>query len=245
MCFNYSINKKPEYLEERFDAEFEESDKFDRVYQVSAFSDVDLPVITNKKPDKISFFKWGLIPHWVKDMEEAKDISSKTKNARGESIFEKPAFRAAAAKRRCLILADGFFEWREIGGRKFPYYIKLKNDDAFAFAGIWGRWEDKAENKYIYSYSLITTEANPMLAEIHNTKKRMPVILTKENEKRWLEVGGNLEEAIDILVPYDEKKMEAYTISKLITDTNFQINSPEVLEPHHYPELGMKQEKLF
>ncbi|MFO7991200.1 MAG: SOS response-associated peptidase [Thermoplasmata archaeon] len=245
MCFNYSLNKKPEYLEERFDAEFVDKNGYERIYQVSAFSDVDLPVITNKKPGKISFFKWGLVPFWVKNMEQANDMASKTKNARAESIFEKPAFRAAAGKRRCLILADGFFEWREVGGKKYPYYIKLKNDDAFAFAGVWERWNNKAEDTEVYSYSLVTTEANPLLANIHNTKKRMPVILIEENEKRWLESDVSEEDAKDILVPYPEDKMEAYTISKIITDTNFQINSPEVLEPHDYPELNTKQEKLF
>ncbi|MFW6038303.1 MAG: SOS response-associated peptidase [Candidatus Saliniplasma sp.] len=240
MCFNISINKEPEELEERFDASFGRSSDFQRIYHVSALGSPSLPILTSEDPKTFNFYHWGLIPHWVKDPSQAEDIRLKTVNARAESIFDKPSFRDPVKNKRCLVIADGFFEWREVSGKNYPYYIHLKGNEAFAFAGIWDEW--RYGNDVKRSFSIITTKANPLMAKIHNKKKRMPVIL--EDEKRWLEKDIGREEIKDMLEPYDQNEMEAYPVRKLITD-DVEDNVPEVLEPYEYKELKFEQETLF
>jgi putative SOS response-associated peptidase YedK len=126
-----------EYLEGRFNAKFIDPESFEPIYHSSAFSTPNHPVITDSDPEIIQTFSWGLIPSWVKDEEKAKKIAFNTFNARAETIFEKPSFRSSIKKRRCLILVDGFFEWQEVKGKKYPYYIKMSDSEAFALAGIW------------------------------------------------------------------------------------------------------------
>ncbi|MGM0509651.1 MAG: SOS response-associated peptidase [Thermoplasmatota archaeon] len=241
MCFNYSINKDPEYLERRFDVKF--MDDFDKVYHTSAFENPSLPVITDKKPGRFSFLGWGLVPYWTKGKEQAEDIRMKTGNARADTLFQKPSFRVPIKKRRCLVIADGFFEWREVKGRNYPYYIKMKDDDAFAFAGIWDEWSDKKAGDKLRTFSLITTEANPLLEKVHNKKKRMPAILRRADEKRWLRDGMSEEDIASLLKPYEEKELVAYPIKRLITKKGIDANTPEVLEKYDYDELsGLDEE---
>jgi len=244
MCFNYSINKDPDYIQDRFDAEFEESSQFERIYHVSAFNAPPLPIINNQTPKKIKFFQWGLIPFWVKNSEQAEDIRTKTMNARAETLFEKPSFRGPIRKRRCLVIMDGFFEWREVGGRNYPHYIKMKDDSAFAIAGIWDAWNDKSTGQVRNTYSIITTEANPLLEKIHNKKKRMPAILRREDESRWLSKGLTEDEIEEIIEPYPDEGLEAYPIKRMITK-DLEDNVPEILEPYEYDELKFEQKKLF
>ncbi|MCK4256513.1 SOS response-associated peptidase, partial [candidate division WOR-3 bacterium] len=167
MCFHLAIAKERDYIEERFDAKFLESDKFEPIFHISAYSGPPLPVITNENASNIQFLNWGLIPHWVKDETSAKSIMLKTVNARSETIFEKPSFRTSIRYKRCIVIADGFFEWREFEGKKYPYFIKLSNDDAFGLAGIWDRWKNNQTGDTINTFSIITTRANPLLEMIH------------------------------------------------------------------------------
>lgn len=244
MCFNYSINKDPKYIQDRFDAEFEETSQFERIYHVSAFNAPPLPIINDRTPNKIKFFQWGLIPFWVKNGEQADEIRNKTMNARAETLFEKPSFREPIRKRRCLVIMDGFFEWREVGGGNYPHYIKMKDDSAFAIAGIWDAWNDKSTGQVRNTYSIITTEANPLLEKIHNKKKRMPAILRKEDESRWLSKDLTEDEIEEILEPYPDEGLEAYPIKRMITK-DVEDNVPEILEPYEYDELKFEQKKLF
>ena len=115
------------------------------------------------------------------------NIRQRTLNARAETIFEKPAFRYSIISKRCLVLADGFFEWRHENKKTFPYYIRFKNQSPFAFAGIWDSWKNPETQEEVKTYSVITTKANPLLEKIHNTQKRMPVILETESERTWLQ----------------------------------------------------------
>ena len=244
MCFNYSINKDSDYIQDRFDAEFEDPSQFEKIYHVSAFNAPPLPVINNRSPDKITFYQWGLIPFWIKNNDQAEDIRTKTMNARSESIFEKPSFREPAKKRRCLVLMDGFFEWREVDGTNYPHYIKMQDNSAFAVAGLWDTWKDKNTGDIRKTYSIITTPANPLLEKIHNKKKRMPAILEQKDEKRWISQEMDREELESMLKPYSEKELEAYPIKKMIT-RDIDDNVPEILEPYEYKELKFEQKKLF
>jgi putative SOS response-associated peptidase YedK len=231
----------------RFSALFLENVPFKRQYHASGFDLPKLPVITNDQPTQIQLFTWGLIPFWVKDKITAEEVRLKTMNARAESIFEKPSFRHAAEQNHCLVLADGFFEWQEYEGKNYPYYIRLQNHEPFAMAGLWDTWKDPETAEVLQTYSVITTKANPLMDQIHNKKKRMPVILPKDHERDWIDPSVNKQAAEAMLVPYDEKLMEAFTISRLITSRQRNPNVPAVSQPFTYPELQTKtgQKNLF
>ena len=183
MCFHSKQSKDAQTIEKRFNAKVE-ADAVISSDRYNGFTYPKSPVITNLNPQSIQLFNWGLIPNWAKDIS----IREYTLNARIETITEKPSFKNNV-KNRCLIIADGFFEWQWLdakGKQKQQYLITLQNDEPFAFAGIFSSWTDKATGEIISSYSMVTTEANPLMAEIHNTKKRMPVILTPSTENLWL-----------------------------------------------------------
>jgi len=234
MCYRYSV-PGPESIKKTYQVKLGQN--FQRRYHVGAFENIKLPVITNKNPDQVQLFKWGLIPFWVKDEKTANEFKDRTVNARSETIFEKPAFRSSAGKKHCLVIADGFFEWRYYNGKNYPYYIRLKDREVFSIAGLWDSWINKDNNEEIYSYTIITTEANPLMAMIHNKKKRMPAILDKKNEKKWISETLSKDETMDLLKPFDESKMTAYTISKMITTRDIDVNVPQVLEPFQYNTL--------
>jgi putative SOS response-associated peptidase YedK len=244
MCYRYSV-PGPDNVKKTFQVKIGTS--FEKRYHVGAFDNIKLPIITNENPEQTDLFNWGLIPFWVKDETTAEDIKQRTVNARSETIFEKPAFRSSASRKHCLVLADGFFEWRYYNGINYPYYIKLKNKDAFAMAGLWDCWDNKTTGEHVYTYTIITTEANPMMAKIHNKKKRMPAILKEEDSKKWISDSITKKESMSLLVPFDEKKMEAYTISKLITAKDQNANVPAVIKPFQYNALEplSSQKSLF
>jgi putative SOS response-associated peptidase YedK len=234
MCYRISV-PGGEYLEKHFNARI--SVNFERKYHVSAFSEDKLPVITDDEPKQIQLFNWGLIPFWIKNKNQADEIRKKTANARAESIFDKPAYRNAARTRHCLVLADGFFEWREVLGRKYPYYIKTRDGNPFAMAGLWEIWNNPKTNETVFSFSIITTEANNLMRIIHNKKKRMPVILLEECAQLWIDKNLSEEEAKELLAPLEDRKLEAYSISKFITSRNKNIDVPDVIQPFEYPGI--------
>jgi putative SOS response-associated peptidase YedK len=184
------------------------------------------------------------VPFWAKDERTADNIRMKTFNAKAETIFEKPSFRTSIKTKRCLVLVDGFFEWQHISGNKYPYYIRKADESAFALAGIWDSWENKNTGEEERTFSIITTEANTLLAQIHNTKKRMPVILKQADEQNWLSEDLGAEEIKTLLLPYDGDDLEAHTVSKLITTRGKNKNLKEVQEEFEYEELKAKQSKL-
>lgn len=188
MCFHSEISKSAQELEHRFNVKFDDPASFSpAVY--NGFNHPKTPVITNLQPDIIKLYHWGLIPFWAKDDK----IKKNTLNARIETIHEKPSFRNVVNK-RCLIIADGFFEWQwmdEKGRQKQKYELTFPSDEVFAFAGLWSEWVDKSTGEIRYTYTIITTEANELMSKIHNSKKRMPVIVERESEQSWLK-GGRL-----------------------------------------------------
>ena len=245
MCFNISITQLMELIEERFNAKFSDRTRYKPVYHASGFSTPHMPVISSENPGEIEFYQWGLIPHWVKDEQRAVSLSKRTLNAKAETIFEKPSFRSVIRSQRCLVIVDGFFEWREVSKKKYPYYIKMTDHSIFTLAGIWDRWVNPETDETLYSFSIITTEANPLLAKIHNTKKRMPVILSGEEEERWLSEELEKDDIEQMLDPYDGEDFTAYTVSKLITTKGADKNVPEIQEKYEYDELKSEQLSLF
>ena len=240
MCYNYSVKAKPEELEKRYNASFETVETFKPVFHTTGFKYEKLPVILNEDRDHIRLLNWGLIPWWNKDKAKALKSRGNTLNARSETLFEKSSFKSSITSKRCLVPATGFFEWMDVDKKKYPFHIYLKNEPIFSFGGIWDRCKLKNENgetEIIETFSIITTDANVLMAKIHNLKQRMPLILPREAEKDWLNDDISKEQVESMLLPYLDDKMEAYTISKLITSKKESSNTEKVLEPFEYEEL--------
>lgn len=158
--------------------------------------------------------RWGLIPHWAKDLKTLPNLI----NARGETVHAKPAFRSALKKRRCLIPADGFYEWHREGKSKIPHYFHMKGGEPFAIAGLWETWTD-AEGKSLESCTLVTTSANALLEPIHD---RMPVILLKQDYALWLDPAVTEPEKVMPLVrPLDADLMTSHVVSRRVNNARF------------------------
>ena len=185
MCYHIKIENSLKNIEKRFNAIYSAKDQFKSQKNINGFSLPQLPVITNKKPNQIQLLHWGLIPHWIENNSKAKQIRLKTLNARSETITEKPSYKKLINKNHCLVIADGFYEWRLEGNKKKRYLIQKDTKELFAFAGIWDSWKNKENGEEINSFSIITQEANEFMSYIHNVKKRQPVILLKSDEERW------------------------------------------------------------
>jgi putative SOS response-associated peptidase YedK len=233
MCVFLSLRADKANLQKRFNAVFIEEDQFGPKYVQSAFEFPQWPVIASDNPGEIRMMRWGLIPSWIRDRDSAMKFRINTVNARLETIHEKPAFRQAATERHCLVLADGFYEFRELQGKKFPYFIRIRDGRLFALAGLYEHWADRLTGEIIPTFSILTTQANPFMEVIHNRKKRMPVILTEKDEPVWLSPGS-----AGSLKPFPEGQMEAWPVSGLITSRNPERNSPEVQKKVDYPELS-------
>lgn len=184
MCFHSKQTKLALEVETRFKAKIDDLTEFKPSANINGFSYSKTPVIVDEHPEIITHYNWGLIPAWAKDDE----IRKMTLNAKIETVDEKPSFRNSVNK-RCLVIANGFYEWQwldEKGKVKNKYEIGIGNDDLFAFAGIYSEWTDKTTGEIRNTYAILTTEANPLMAEIHNNKKRMPIVLKPEDESKWL-----------------------------------------------------------
>jgi len=214
-----------------------EGQEWQPVYHASGFSFLQMPVITQADPKYVQLFNWGLIPSWVKTKIDADKLKAQTLNARSETTFEKPSFRSGIKYNRCLIPADGFFEWMEVNKKKYPHYIFMKNQEMFCFGGIYANWTDRFTGELIQSFSILTTDANPMMEKIHNSKKRMPVIIPSNGYAHWLDNNLMPKDIQQFFKPFSESEMAYHTISKLITSRAENSNVPEVLEPCVYPEL--------
>ena len=179
-------------------------------------------VITNNGKNTLEFFRWGLIPSWAKDPA----IGNRLINARAETLADKPSFRTAFKRRRCLIPADGFYEWRKDPGGKTPMYIRLKSGDPFAFAGLWEAWHS-AEDETLLTCTIITTTPNSLMEKIHD---RMPVILKPDAYDRWLDPAEQEPGKLSgLLKPYPASHMTAYAVSKRVNKP--ENDSPELVVP--------------
>ncbi|MGL2963381.1 SOS response-associated peptidase [Flavobacterium sp. RSB2_4_14] len=185
MCFHSKQSKAATEVENRFNAKIDNITVFKPRESINGFDYPLTPIIIDETPQIIANYGWGLIPSWSKDDE----IKKFTLNARIETVVEKPSFRNSVNK-RCLVIANGFYEWQWLdskGKNKNKFAIGIGNDDLFAFAGLYSQWIDTITGEIKNTYTIVTTEANRLMAEIHNIKKRMPIILKPEDEIKWLE----------------------------------------------------------
>jgi len=208
MCGRYRLSRRKQILEERFDASFDVDDWVPR-YNIAPTQPVPVLRQHPKEPRRVlSLMRWGLIPSWSKDMSGAASMI----NARSESAATRPAFRDPMRFRRCLLPADGFYEWRRTGTPQ-PYCFELDDGQPFAFAGLWDGWRGPG-GQWIKSCSILTTSPNSLAAAIHD---RMPVILDRSDYDLWLDPGlTDLEAVSDLLKPFDANRMHVYPVSARI-----------------------------
>lgn len=227
MCGRYSITSPTETVQRVFQV----SDRPNLPARYNVAPTQDVPVVRLDAGDdgdgqrRLVMLRWGLIPVWADDPS----IGSRMINARSESAAEKPAFREAFKRRRCLLVADGFYEWQapsEKGGRKQPYYVALSSGEPFAFAGLWERWRNPSDQSVIESCTILTTDANARLQEIY---PRMPVMLAPDAFAAWLDPDSPLPNLQRLLRPCPSEAVTAYPIS---TKVNAVANDgPELIEP--------------
>ena len=222
MCGRFTLTATFEEIISRFDIQsFMEEELYSPSFNIAPSHSV-LAVINDGKSNRMGFLKWGLVPPWAKDVT----IGNKMINARAETISEKPSFRNAFKKKRCIVIADSFYEWKRHEDKtKTPMRIKLKSNELFAMAGIWEGWKS-SDGKTLYTCSVITTVPNDLMKDIHD---RMPVILKREDEKIWLDPEiSDTTRLKPLLVPFDENEMETYEVSSLVNSP--KNNSIELIQ---------------
>jgi len=213
------------------------------LFHVTGFAHPKMFIYTSESPNYPVVSQWGLVPSWAQDK---KDIWNKTLNARGETIFEKNSFRKSAQDKRCIICIDGFYEHHHHGKETIPYYISRKDNKPISLAGLWNEWTDRETGESLNTFSIVTTEGNPMMAEIHNNPKlkgpRMPVILPDELEDGWLadlEDELDRERLIELITSYPETELQAHTVGKL-RGKHALGNVPEASELFEYDDVKME-----
>jgi putative SOS response-associated peptidase YedK len=237
MCYNLSSKNVNAETEKQFKAKIDPTVTLPSHYYLSGFTHPLVPVISSLQPELITTFNWGLIPDFCKTKLDAKDMQDKTLNAKSETVFTLPSFKNSIREKRCLVIVDGFYEWRTIGKQKYPYFIHYKDQDVFAIGGIFNDWVNRQTGQQTHTFSIITTPANALMSTIHNDKQRMPFILPKGTERDWLNTNLTENEIADLMKPLPEGELKAHTISKLITNRNKNPDTSEVQLAFEYPEL--------
>lgn len=219
MCGRYTVISPAPALAKRFSVAEKSSPTPAPTY--NAAPSQALPIITNAAPGQLQLVSWGLVPSWSRDPASG----PKPINARAETLAEKPSFRQLLARRRCLVLADSFYEWQATERGKIPHRILLKSEEPFAFAGLWDEWLDRGTGELHPTFTIVTTEPNELMAKLHN---RMPVILPgPDAEHAWLadDLGSAAHQ--QLLVPYDTSLMKEYAVTTRVNSPAH--NDPDVL----------------
>jgi putative SOS response-associated peptidase YedK len=233
MCGRYRLSRRKQLVEEYFDTASDEPEWTPR-YNIAPSQPVPVIRQNPKEPRReLSLMRWGLIPSWAKDAS----VAGQMINARSETAATKPLFRDPLTNRRCLIPADGFYEWLRTGKVKQPYCFEVNDGELFAFAGIWDHWRD-TNNNIVETFSILTTSPNAVTSAVHD---RMPVILDPDSYDIWLDPGmRDLTTASELLKPYDAHLMRCYPIS---TRINRVANDDEGCSAP--VELAQVQDSLF
>ncbi len=221
MCGRFSLTRGDrDLIEDEFSVKLPRS--LSPRYNIAPTQEV-LAIVEDDQGRHVDMLRWGLIPSWAQDEK----IGNKLINARSETLFEKPSFREAARRQRCLILADGFYEWQKRPGGKVPIYVRLKSKEPFGMAGLWERWESP-DGRVFKTCAIVTTDANELLKPIHD---RMPVIVPREMWDLWLDPAvREPEELAPVLRPYPAEELELYEVSKLVNRADY--DGPECIALH-------------
>ncbi len=239
MCFSVNVNLVKEELENRYGATLIDPDKYRPSYYYHAFALPELPAVCSGATDKIQLLGWGLVPSWTKSDDDADLIRIKTFNARSETVDKRNAFSSSFRSKRCIIPVRGFYEWQHTGKKKIPWYIYYSDNEIISLAGLYDKWTSSATGTEISTFTILTTEANELMAKIHNSAKRMPVLLDRSFENKWLDLNTPLEELANMLKPASSVSLAAHTISSLISNRNADRNTPDVIKPFNYNEENL------
>ncbi len=220
MCGRFTLFDNKEIIESEFEVDIQ-PDLFRPSYNIAPTQD-SLVIYTEADNRVCTAMRWGLVPFWSKDIK----IGYKMINARAETVDEKSSFKKPLKDKRCLVLTNGFYEWKKVDNKtKVPYFIRLKNKKPFTFAGLWENWNKEGND--LNTFTIITTSPNKLMEEIHN---RMPVILNKQGRYKWLDPDlKDTSELKDMLLPYPSEEMEAYEISTFVNSP--RNNSEECIDP--------------
>jgi len=249
MCFSYAINFSASALQTKlqlggpsdldiplpWETSGPDQPLVSPGFFISGFNKPTLPVVTKaltpsqSAPYQLSAMHWGLIPHWCKSAEQAQELSTYGLNARAETLGEKPLFRDAWKSQPCLVPVSGFFEWQTIGKKKQPYYIYAADQQPLLFAGMYAAWTDTQTGEQHQTYAIVTTEANALMAEIHNLKKRMPVILNAQQAKDYLQGEAPARETL--LKPCAEEILASHPVATWLNQVKVNRNVPQALLP--------------
>jgi putative SOS response-associated peptidase YedK len=226
MCGRFHQTTPLQKLAKLFKAELKmKLDEYKPLFNVAPSLKVPAVYVPNNQTERVlESLKWGLVPAWANDPA----IGFKLANARGETVAEKPSFKTAFKKQRCLIPVNGFYEWKQDSKPKQPYYFKMKDEETFALAGLWEFWKPKTgDGEPIYSFTLITTTPNKVLEPVHD---RMPVILNEKDYDAWLDPKNNdIEKLLKLIQPYPDTKMTGYAVSTFVSASKNQ--GPDCIKP--------------
>ena len=227
MCGRFANRAKPEQIKTEFKTGNKNPELYKARYNIAPAQMIDAVFAETENERILTELKWGLVPSWAKDA----GIGNKMINARAETLSEKPSFREAFKKRRCIIPATGFYEWRKKGtgaaAVKQPFYFYLKEKEVFGFAGLWEEWIDKTSGEILETCAIITTSANEVLKPVH---ERMPVILKAEDYDLWLDPKTNDADRLqNLLAPFPPEEMAAHAVSTAINYP--ESDSPELIKP--------------
>jgi putative SOS response-associated peptidase YedK len=219
MCGRYTLSQSEESIAAAFG--ITAIPKLLPRYNIAPTQPVPTVLLRNESQRQLQLLHWGLIPSWAKDPS----MGAKMINARAETIAEKPSFRSAFRRRRCLIVADGFYEWQRRDKRKQPYYFRVGAGELFAFAGLWEHWQNAAGDE-IESCTIVTTDPNDLMQSIHD---RMPVILHPQDYDRWLDPATDSSRLLELLRPFEANEMQHYPVSLEVN--NPRHDSPNCIQP--------------
>jgi putative SOS response-associated peptidase YedK len=214
-------------------------------YHVSAFAHPLLLVFTNEAPMEPQFFTWGLIPAWIKSEADARKVMKQTLNARGETIFEKPAFENSARNKRCLVYLDAFYEFHHANSKTYPFRIGMKDGSPLAIAGLWESWTNRETGEIVNTVTLVTITGNKIMSRVHNNPAaemgpRMPVILPKEKQDEWLipcRTDVDKKHLQELIRPLHDGLLYAYSVGR-IKGKEAIGNTAEAEKEFLYEELG-------
>jgi putative SOS response-associated peptidase YedK len=220
MCGRYFLTTPGAVLAETF--ELATAPELEPRWNIAPTQRVPIVRAAGEGGRELAVVRWGLVPFWAKEAA----IGNRLINARAESLGEKPAFRDSFRKRRCLIPADGFYEWKREGAGKQPWLLRLRGGGVFGFAGLWSRWQDPAAGAALESCAIVTTAPNELAAAVHD---RMPVVLPRARYGAWLDSAADPSALASLLVPFPAAEMEAFPVSRLVNSPSH--DEPACIEP--------------
>lgn len=238
MCYTKDNNEDEKVVEKETNAKKINDEDYLKASFNSGFSHPKMLIQMQENPNELVVANWGLVPSFIKDNLKAKEYFLNTLNAKSETIFEKVSFKDNIMPHRCIVPIKGFYEWRDINKTKYPYYITTKEQKIMLLGGIYDYWVDRSTGEIHRTYSVVTTEANPLMSKIHNLKKRQPLMLTKELAKNWLNPDLKENDIKELMQPMHEDLMCAHTIKK-INPKNIDIYDSHLNDKFEYPELEL------